>query len=436
MSGEHIVYVKNHLLYSGGAEQMLVQIALAAQADGYAPIVVVRLPVTPGNSYAESLREQGIPVLAPRQWSVSCRSLLARALGRCLQVGLCLPYAVRKRVGLRRAWERVGEEVNWRLTYPSRKRAADRWLTACLSRLQARTPLVLVHTHDTDAATPAAIRWAATHGVPAICHDHRGPRRPRAFERGPDRYSEQDLAVIARQAVVVTLTEDIARAARPAYGENAEIVAIPNWTEPPEGLQRKPAPGGIPTVAMVTRMAAEKGVLTMLEALRLLAERGEAVRCLLVGGGPLAPQLPGLIEAMGLGECATPLGNQPAAKVWEVLAETDLLVLPSEDEGMPLAIMEALAMGVPVIATPVGAVPELVRDGVNGLLVPVGDASALAEAIADLARDPARRQRMGEAGRALWKENYTRAAVWPRWAALYDTLRAGRKRPVSSSGAG
>ncbi len=428
MSGERIAYVKDRLLYAGGAEQMLVQIALAARAHGYAPVVVIRLPLAPGNLYAESLREEGIPVFAPPQGLVCWQSVPGRVLAWCLRAALCLPYALRKRVGWRRAWERVGEELGARLTYPWEKRAANRRLAACLSRLHAQTPIALVHAHNTDAATPTAMRWAAAHSVPAICHDHRGLRRPRVFEQGADRYSSQDLAVIARQAVVVTLTEDIAQAARPAYGEGAEIVAIPNWTEPPEGLERRGAPSGGLLVAMVTRMAVEKGVLTMLEALRLLAERGEAVRCLLVGGGPLIPLLPSLIQEAGLDENVELRWNQPAAKVWEVLAQTEVLVLPSEDEGMPLAIMEALAMGVPVIATPVGAILELVRDGVNGLLVPVGDAAALAGAIAELARDPARRQRMGEAGRRLWAKKYRRAVVWPQWAALYATLIAPGRR--------
>jgi glycosyltransferase involved in cell wall biosynthesis len=223
---------------------------------------------------------------------------------------------------------------------------------------------------------------------------------------------------------VVTLTEDIARAARSAYGDEARIVAIPNWPNPPVRPRRESAASGDITVAMITRMSADKGVITALDALALLADRGQHVRCLLVGGGPLIPVLPQLVRERRLEETTEILGDQPVAKVWEVLGEADIFLLPSEDEGMPMAILEAASMGVPVVATPVGGIPEIAKNRVNGLLVPVGDVQALAEAIAELAGDPEKRTRMGEAGKAIWQQNYTEAAVWPRWEALYRSLIA------------
>ena len=89
---------------------------------------------------------------------------------------------------------------------------------------------------------------------------------------------------------------------------------------------------------------------------------------------------------------------------------------------MPLTLLEALAAGLPLLATPVGAVPDLVQEGVNGFLVPVGDVEALAERLCELASQPERVERMGQASRELYLANYTEEAAWPKLSALYDRL--------------
>jgi glycosyltransferase involved in cell wall biosynthesis len=140
------------------------------------------------------------------------------------------------------------------------------------------------------------------------------------------------------------------------------------------------------------------------------------------------------IQQRGLESVVELRGHLSREQVWVVLEELDLFALPSFDEGVPLSILEAMAQGLAVVATAVGGIPEVVRPGVNGLLVPAGDSEALAEAIQELAGDPERRRRMGEASRALWESNYTEAAVWPRWEALYRSLldeRGGEGRAAN-----
>jgi glycosyltransferase involved in cell wall biosynthesis len=109
-----------------------------------------------------------------------------------------------------------------------------------------------------------------------------------------------------------------------------------------------------------------------------------------------------------------------------VLAGSDLFVLPTPSEGLSIAIMEAMAAGLPVVATAVGGNPELVEPGITGLLVPAGDAGALAAALREIAGDPGRRRDMGRAARSRVVLDYTAEKMADRYAALYEGLLDAR----------
>ena len=109
-----------------------------------------------------------------------------------------------------------------------------------------------------------------------------------------------------------------------------------------------------------------------------------------------------------------------------VLASLDLFVLPTHQEALGTVFIEAGAMGVPAIATRVDGVPEVVKEGATGLLVPLGDSAALAAAITALLDDPARRQAMGAAARAWTATRFSRAAMIDGMLAVYEKVRAAR----------
>ena len=176
-----------------------------------------------------------------------------------------------------------------------------------------------------------------------------------------------------------------------------------------------------------------KGHSDLLRACALLAARGVAFRLLLVGDGVERARLEALARDLGLGDAVTFLGRRPRPAVRQLLAEADLFALASvttasgKKEGIPVALMEALASGVPAVATDVSGVHELVVDGATGLLVPERDPEALADALEALARDPALCKRLGRAGRAKVLKEYDLTRNVRRLHALMAAAAGGRR---------
>lgn len=170
------------------------------------------------------------------------------------------------------------------------------------------------------------------------------------------------------------------------------------------------------------RLHPQKRHADLLAAVALLADRFPRLRLLCAGDGPLAEALTALAAAAGLGERVQFLGRRPDMP--RLYAACDLVVLCSEIEGLPLALLEAQAAGRAVVATRVGGVPEAVREGESAVLVPPRDPVALAAAIEALERDPAARARMGAEGQRLARasfgiQTHARAlqAQYDRWLA-------------------
>ena len=176
-------------------------------------------------------------------------------------------------------------------------------------------------------------------------------------------------------------------------------------------------------VVCVARLHPQKGLPTLIEASRLLTERGLDVRVAIVGEGPLAAELNGLIEGLDLGSrvvLAGPSDNAP-----DEMAAADLVVIPSVWESGPLVLAEALLLLRPVVATPVGLVPEVVRDGESGRIVPIGDARALARAIEAVLADPDGAAAMARAGREAVQRLLGPDTLVAATAAVYRELLEG-----------
>lgn len=180
----------------------------------------------------------------------------------------------------------------------------------------------------------------------------------------------------------------------------------------------------------VGRLAAVKGVPVLLRALVEARKHRSSLHLTLVGDGPERKELEADARALGLEGAVTFAGYRSQAEVAEVLRDTDLLVLPSFAEGVPVVLMEAMAARVPVVATLVGGVSELVREGESGRLVPPGNAEILASAILDVLAEPEARRRMGENGRRKVAEEFDARQEAKRLGVLIaSSLGLGSKPP-------
>jgi glycosyltransferase involved in cell wall biosynthesis len=155
----------------------------------------------------------------------------------------------------------------------------------------------------------------------------------------------------------------------------------------------------VPLIVCVARHVRVKNLVLLLEACALLQQGATPFRCVMVGDGPLRGELEEMCERLGLRTCTQFTGALDQSEVLKWWQRATVAVLTSEDEGMPVCLMEAAACGVPAVATAVGGVPELVRDGETGLLAPPGDAEGLASALAGLLADPQLAARLGTAAR-------------------------------------
>ena len=158
-------------------------------------------------------------------------------------------------------------------------------------------------------------------------------------------------------------------------------------------------PVGDPHIVCVGRLVHIKGQSLLLQALCELGRRGLLARATLVGDGPRRAELEALATQLGVSERVTFAGSVGQDAIWAIYRSAEVFCLPSMAEGLPVVLMEAMALEVPVVSTRIMGIPELVEDGVTGLLVAPGRVGPLADALERLLRDPELRARIGSAGR-------------------------------------
>tara|TARA_R110002094_G_scaffold53566_5_gene64926 strand:- start:1034 stop:2242 length:1209 start_codon:yes stop_codon:yes gene_type:complete len=177
-------------------------------------------------------------------------------------------------------------------------------------------------------------------------------------------------------------------------------------------------------VGTVGRLAAVKDQKTLLLAVSQLLERSPqhrpALRCILVGDGPERAELERLVSRLQLNDCVWMAGDRD--DIPTLLACMDIFVLPSLGEGISNTVLEAMAMGLPVVATRVGGNPELVEEGVTGMLFPVGNVSALSTALLALVENPLRCCQMGRAGLQRVERDFDWERTVAAYLQVYDEL--------------
>jgi glycosyltransferase involved in cell wall biosynthesis len=284
----------------------------------------------------------------------------------------------------------------------------------------------VVHTHLGTADLVGCVA-ARSLGVPAVSTIHEVVPRRIGTERAKDAIFTLSRRICDARVIVVS--ESARRAyLEQSWGMGERVVRIYNGVD----VDATPGSGpalrrelGVATdallVGMVSALRPEKGHALAIAAIARLRERLPQLRLLIAGQGPYAAELERL--AAPLGDGVMLVGRR--TDVTRVFDALDVCLHPSRMDAFPTTLIEALATSVPVLATAVGGIPEIIKDGRTGVLVPASvRAEALAEALGALLADPSRRRALVAAGRSAYVEHFTAGPWVERTRALYDAVLA------------
>lgn len=265
-------------------------------------------------------------------------------------------------------------------------------------------------------------------GVPAVvAHEHSWSYKGQPVRRFLDR----ELIARYSDAFVAVSREDRRRMIEVEGIAPESAVYIPNGvaaSRPARSIDIRAElgiPPGSPVVGTVAGLRPVKALDVLIRAAALLAPYFPHLRVLIAGPGPQRSALEALIDEIGVGETVMLLGSRN--DVPELLNVFDVAVCCSYSEGSPLSVMEYMEAGLPVVATRVGGVPDMIDDGVHGLLVEPGDPEGLAGSIGELLRDPVRRERVGQAARERRRTEFDVDIMVKRIERLYLDLLAAKR---------
>lgn len=300
----------------------------------------------------------------------------------------------------------MGESQGVRMTLPLRLRGLFRDLDGDV-----------VHTHNTRPllySAPAA-RLA---GVGAVVHTRHGQRL------GASRRQTALFNLACRWVDrVVSVSSDSTELARAQGIAPRRLLTVPNGIDLASLPFREHRANG--PVVFVGRLSPEKNVDILLHAIALLRERGSNPSVILAGDGPERARLESLRATLRLTDNVHFIGA--ISDVPALLNSAGILVLPSRSEGISLALLEAMACGVPVLATRVGGSVEVIEDGVSGSLVASDDPEALADAVDRLLSDPAHARALAAAGRDRVERHFNVRDMVRRYESLYVSILEGRR---------
>jgi glycosyltransferase involved in cell wall biosynthesis len=276
----------------------------------------------------------------------------------------------------------------------------------------------LVHTHGYKADLYGFLAaWRAGKPVVATCHNWVGGTAALGV------YNYLDRMALKKFSALAAVSDGVAGRLLASGAPQEKIRTIANGIdvrafERGEGDAVR-ADGG-KVVGMVARLDLQKGFEHLLRAIRELVQKSHEVKVVIAGDGPDRASIEAMIQEFGLQANVILAGQQSDMPAF--YAAMDIFVLPSLNEGLPMTVLEAMAASRPVVATRVGAIPTVIKDGENGLLVNPGDSEGLRDAIGRLLSDPELCRRLGERGYEWVSRNHTAEAMALKYRQLYDEV--------------
>jgi len=258
-------------------------------------------------------------------------------------------------------------------------------------------------------------------GVPVVFHLH-GSEMKKFVNEQPRWLQAVIGRILARQSVVVVLSESWARYIK-SVAPLAHVEILPNYVQMPVlGSDSNAGRNeGTINVLFLGVVGARKGVYDLLPAFKDALDQNQSLR-LIIGGNGEIDQAKALAVELEINDYVTFPGWVNGETKIDLLRRASIFVLPSHNENFPVSLLEAMSWQVPVISSRAGGITDMVRDGVDGILIDAGDRAALTSAIVDLARNTGLRRKMGISARERVEQNFSKAVVLPKLEGIYNFL--------------
>jgi glycosyltransferase involved in cell wall biosynthesis len=397
----------------GGLEEYAVNLTVALKKQGNEVSYLSCAWVSPENQYARRLKANDVPLIQPPKWISDLASDWATKekvlrwimiLLSPLTLALGVTLSLFKHRAFPEAWTSAynfikGKIMDATLGHDDRPRLG-RWL---LNRWRANWGPDILHIHGYTTTLLFAIEWAHSCELPVVYEEHQTPDPQFNWWKGFEYKINLADRVIAVSEKSAEGLRDVCKVTRPI------VVHGPLLSDPFEGKwQREYAqPTSRPfAITTLARLYVTKGLTHLLDTAVLVKQSHPEVQFNVYGEGELRDELLAKAERLGLdGKSIFRGAFSSRAELTNIMSNTDIFLLSSVLEGQPLVVVEAMAYGCPIVSTNVGGIPELIQDGVNGLLCPPEKPECLAEKIGRLIDDPELRKKLGHAARAYYVQS-------------------------------
>ena len=397
----------------GGLEEYAVNLAIGLKQQGQEVSYMSMAWVDPENQYSHRLKDAGIPLVQPPKWlsdlamNWDTKERILRNVMLILSpltfiVGLGL--SILKRRSIKDAWTSAYNWLNGKIMdgfighdyRPSLGRMLlDRW--------NSRWHPEIIHIQGYTTSLLFVIDWAHAKGIPVAYEEHQTPDPQFNWWKGFETTINKADRVIAVSEKSAQGLREVCKVTRPIVVRNP-LLPDPypsGWQKAYSRMDDKPF-----TITTVARLYVTKGLIYLLDVAGIVKKIYPKVEFKIYGEGELRDELHAKAESLGLdGKTIFKGAFTSREELNQILANTDIFLLSSILEGQPLAIVEAMAHGCPIVSTNVGGIPELITDNMNGFLCPPMDPQCLAEKILRLIEDNALRERLGNAARSSYKNS-------------------------------
>jgi glycosyltransferase involved in cell wall biosynthesis len=405
---------------AGGMEEIVTTLACELKTLGVEPLIFTYTYLTQGiGQYEERLNQNQISLITPNsvlgklaanwEYRIALFDSFAR-VGSWLLWPLAAVWAALKRVSWTNARQSLQNRVRHLLLKLFEFYTLDTFVDWQLTLNHWVRPATLLNQFGTGS--PGALRWAYRHHLPAVYSEGNTPQEDEHLIAWDSIRAALDMAA---QFTALSMGSKEGLVHVLGLSENrVTVIAGPVHFYGTSAAVEPSSASGL-TLLYVGRLDSWKGLTTLINAIHLLRQRVQPVALVIAGGGSQHDELVTLVQEHNLADCVTFAGAVPHQKLPRYYQSAQIFVAPSLSfEGLGLVVPEAMSFGLPIIASNISAFRELVYEGENGFLVTPGDANELANAIAVLANNPAKRIEMGRKSRSLFEAGGFAPGVFAR----------------------